>query len=298
MELAQIKTDRTQFSGEIYCDARVHTQNKRCEIDGAAKQLVQTSVSVLREHFESRANALCDANPDNNKKSIRSQISVLNNQISKMQTENDTLSARIRNLEEVVDNETRQRIVNENEILRLRDGIKGQKLFIAGEEQRFTPQEFPKSVRSGVASKMDRSTLLGNIKRKRTTHDEIEDYYLPLALESEIAIIESCPHGNFLKLYNKSDAEVEITFGASLQKRQRKTVDNESFYASHHSVKIQPKSVVMVRSIGTVKHIVPMGHIAIEDAGPCNIRARENIRSSASSSENIGKNENKMCALM
>lgn len=131
------------------------------DMEQSDKSESQKSVSVLRNHFENCANrkinsALSEAKihqmgAKRNKKATPSVVE----EIVKIKTENEAMSARINDLEQLIENQAHLNVENEIEIRRLRDEMASNLQY---------------SLRSNVASPAGRTVSSG--KRKRTECDE------------------------------------------------------------------------------------------------------------------------------
>lgn len=131
---------------------------------------------------------------------------------------------------------------------------------LSGEENRLnitpgtqhsTLSQSSTSFRSGRQTPSMRTpSRLGN-KRKRTTlldesmEHSLSNYSVSSTSKCDIDIKEvDYDHGKFVKLFNKSDKEINIGAWQLL----RKSGENETIFKFHRSIKIEPKSTVTVWS--------------------------------------------------
>ncbi|CAD7094091.1 unnamed protein product [Hermetia illucens] len=216
-------------------------------------------------------------------RTTRTKIDTLGSRISELEAQNSALNSRIRDLEKILDAERSRHAEDismlEAELSRLRDEMAQQlqeyqdlmdikvsldlelaayDKMLKGEEHRLniTPNTSATSTTQLSQSLRSRHTPVRRTpsralpaKRKRTVVEESEDrnlsdYSVTSSAKGDIEIFEADPEGQYVKLHNKTNKEVNIG-GWQLV---RTAGSNETSFKFHRSVKIDGNGYITVWS--------------------------------------------------
>ncbi|XP_049824434.1 lamin Dm0 isoform X2 [Aethina tumida] len=264
--------------------------NNREEIELLYEQKIKNLQSSASRNTSAAANALEEL------RSVRSRIDTLNHKIGDLETQNQALLARNRDLEKLLENERLRHAEDlaslEAEIARLREEMTAQvqeyqdlmdiktslDLEIAAYRKLLESEEARLNIthtssereQSHVSTRSHSSTgrrtpVRAGAKRKRTLMEEssessVNDYSVNSSSKGDIEISDVDPEGKYVKLLNKSNQEVAIGGWQVV----RRSGDNETVYKFHRSLKLEPKGTVTIWSSDLNKDHEPPSNVVMK----------------------------------